>query len=159
TSPRHSSASPPPAPFITQVAPPPPPSFTKDSITPKPATPYTPPPPPVHPAPANPLPVNPMPANPALAHPLKDRAKEQSTNRAPAQAREGGRDHISERAQDRDPDRAPDYRGADPTVKPKGNPAMTPASKFPSPPSMSREDGSKSPGSVQPPNQTLAFNG
>jgi hypothetical protein len=37
---------PPPAQFITQVAPPPPPSFTKESITPKPATPYTPPPPP-----------------------------------------------------------------------------------------------------------------
>ncbi len=39
---------PPPAQFITQVAPPPP-SFTRDSVTPKPATPYTPPPPPVHP--------------------------------------------------------------------------------------------------------------
>lgn len=35
----------PPQQFITQVAPPPP-SFTRDSITPKPATPYTPPPPP-----------------------------------------------------------------------------------------------------------------
>jgi hypothetical protein len=30
-----------------QPAPPPPPSFTRDSVTPKPATPYTPPPPPV----------------------------------------------------------------------------------------------------------------
>src|SRR5262245_38457751 len=35
----------PPEQFITQVAPPPPPSFTKDNVTPKPATPYTPPPP------------------------------------------------------------------------------------------------------------------
>jgi hypothetical protein len=42
--PRQSSA--PPDQFITQVAPPPP-SFTKDNVTPKPATPYTPPPPPL----------------------------------------------------------------------------------------------------------------
>lgn len=41
---------PPASQFITQVAPPPPPSFTKETITPKPATPYTPPPPPVRPA-------------------------------------------------------------------------------------------------------------
>jgi hypothetical protein len=47
--PRPTYVPPPPAQFITQVAPPPPPSFTKDSVTPKPATPYTPPPPPVHP--------------------------------------------------------------------------------------------------------------
>jgi hypothetical protein len=47
--PRQTSA-PPASQFITQVAPPPPPSFTKDTITPKPATPYTPPPPPVRPA-------------------------------------------------------------------------------------------------------------
>src|SRR5262245_43533844 len=45
---------PPPAQFITQIAPPPPPSFTKDSVTPKPATPYTPPPPPARPSPGDP---------------------------------------------------------------------------------------------------------
>jgi hypothetical protein len=41
--PRQPSA--PPEQFITQVAPPPPPSFTKENVSPKPATPYTPPPP------------------------------------------------------------------------------------------------------------------
>jgi hypothetical protein len=41
---------PPPPPLLnTQAAPPPPPSFTRETITPKPATPYTPPPPPVQP--------------------------------------------------------------------------------------------------------------
>lgn len=39
----------PPPPGSAQVAPPPPPSFTRETITPKPATPYTPPPPPVNP--------------------------------------------------------------------------------------------------------------
>ncbi|MBK6796344.1 MAG: FHA domain-containing protein [Acidobacteria bacterium] len=38
---------PPPPQLNSQVAPPPPPSFTMETITPKPATPYTPPPPPV----------------------------------------------------------------------------------------------------------------
>ncbi len=38
---------PPPPHLTTQAAPPPPPSFTRETITPKPATPYTPPPPPV----------------------------------------------------------------------------------------------------------------
>jgi len=38
---------PPPPQLTTQNAPPPPPSFTRETITPKPATPYTPPPPPV----------------------------------------------------------------------------------------------------------------
>ncbi len=46
-----------PAQFITRVAPPPPPSFTKETITPKPATPYTPPPPPPIHSPVN-QPVN-----------------------------------------------------------------------------------------------------
>jgi FHA domain len=40
---------PPPPQLSRQIAPPPPPSFTKETITPKPATPYTPPPPPVQP--------------------------------------------------------------------------------------------------------------
>jgi FHA domain len=40
----------PPPPILNpQATPPPPPSFTKETITPKPATPYTPPPPPVAP--------------------------------------------------------------------------------------------------------------
>jgi hypothetical protein len=47
--PRQTYAPPPQSQLITQVAPPPPPSFTKDAITPKPATPYTPPPPPISP--------------------------------------------------------------------------------------------------------------
>src|SRR5262249_44988419 len=121
---------------------PPPPSFTKDSITPKPATPYTPPPPPVHNAPATPTP-----ANPATAPPGKDRVRDRSTDQSP------------ERGLEQVPDRSPEHRGADPAAKPKGNPVMTPASNLPSPPSMTREDASKSPGGVQPPNQTIAFNG
>ncbi len=46
TTPPRQTYTPPPQ-FVTQVAPPPPPTFTKETITPKPATPYTPPPPPV----------------------------------------------------------------------------------------------------------------
>ena len=42
-------AMPPPPILTSQTTPPPPPSFTKETITPKPATPYTPPPPPVAP--------------------------------------------------------------------------------------------------------------
>jgi hypothetical protein len=56
---KQSYTPPPPPQFITQVAPPPP-SFTKDSITPKPATPYTPPPPPPVSPPVN-LTANPSP--------------------------------------------------------------------------------------------------
>jgi hypothetical protein len=74
-SPRQTSAPPPAAQFITQVAPPPPPSFTKDTITPKPATPYTPPPPPVSP-----------PVNQAASQSAGQSAAGQATNRAAGQA-------------------------------------------------------------------------
>lgn len=43
------SAFTPPPQLSAQAGPPPPPSFTRDSVKPKPATPYTPPPPPVNP--------------------------------------------------------------------------------------------------------------
>jgi pSer/pThr/pTyr-binding forkhead associated (FHA) protein len=49
TSAARQSYVPPPPQLSTQAAPPPPPSFTRETVTPKPATPYTPPPPPVHP--------------------------------------------------------------------------------------------------------------
>jgi len=78
---------PPPAQFITQVAPPPPPSFTKDSVTPKPATPYTPPPPP----PAHPLP-----------GPSTDRAPDRARGRAPGRAVDQAADQVPGRAPDRD---------------------------------------------------------
>jgi hypothetical protein len=50
----------PPGAFVTQMAPPPPPppAFTKDTVTPKPATPYSPPPPPVQPMAHPPQPVS-----------------------------------------------------------------------------------------------------
>jgi hypothetical protein len=84
---------PPPAQFITQVAPPPPPSFTKDSVTPKPATPYTPPPPP---PPAHPLQGHSLPAHSAEGAPDRD------SNLVTGQSR----DHAIDRAQAPAPNRA-----------------------------------------------------
>lgn len=69
----------PPAQFITQAAPPPPPSFTKDNVTPKPATPYKPPPPPAHTSSGHSIPGDPAP-RPADHSP--DRVKDQAPNRA-----------------------------------------------------------------------------
>jgi FHA domain-containing protein/zinc ribbon protein len=73
--PRQPSA--PPDQFITQVAPPPPPSFTKDNVTPKPATPYTPPPP-----------SRPSSGDSADRPPGRgaDRARDQASNRGPDSA-------------------------------------------------------------------------
>ncbi len=65
----------PPEQFITQVAPPPPPSFTKENVTPKPATPYTPPPPPPRPSPGQPPASRPAERPPA---PGDDRQPERS---------------------------------------------------------------------------------
>src|SRR5262245_44353841 len=69
---------PPPAQFITQVAPPPPPSFTKDSVSPKPATPYPPPPPPSRPSSGDSAD-----RPPSLSG---DRARDQASSRAPDSA-------------------------------------------------------------------------
>jgi hypothetical protein len=79
-SPRQPTA--PPAHLITQVAPPPPPSFTntKDNVTPKPATPYTPPPPPAHPSVGHSLPGDPADRPPDRG---ADRVRDQAPNRAP----------------------------------------------------------------------------
>jgi hypothetical protein len=52
-----------------------------------------------------------------------------------------------------------DRRAVDPAISSKGNPKMTPAPNLPPLPSMSRDDANKSPGGVQPPNQTMTFNG
>src|SRR5262245_15687438 len=121
---------PPPAQFITQVAPPPPPSFTKDSVTPKPATPYTPPPPP---------PVHPLSGN--------------STDRAPDRARgRAGRsvDQTTEPATGQAP-----YLNEAPAWNQPTHQASSAA-----PPSGAPETvANKSPGAVQAMNQTTAFNG
>jgi len=73
--PRQPSA--PPEQFITQVTPPPPPSFTKENVTPKPATPYTPPPP-----------SRPSSGDSADRPPGRgpDRARDEAANRAPDSA-------------------------------------------------------------------------
>jgi hypothetical protein len=105
-SPRPSSA--PPAQFITQAAPPPPPSFTKDNVTPKPATPYTPPP-----QPATPYAPPPPPAHPTSGH---------SISGDPA-------DRPSDRGADRVRDQAPN-RASDPAPKPSAH-STTPSSPPP----------------------------
>ncbi|HKQ74162.1 MAG TPA: FHA domain-containing protein [Blastocatellia bacterium] len=120
---------PPPAQFITQVAPPPPPSFTKDSVTPKPATPYTPPPPPVH---------------PISGH---------STDRAPDRAR-GRAGRALEQTTEQAADRTPDQNEA-----PALNQPAPQASSAAPPPGAPEAVANKSPGNVQAMNQTTAFNG
>src|SRR5262252_6020556 len=67
---------------LTTAEAPPPPSFTntKDNVTPKPATPYTPPPPPAHPSVGHSLPGDPADAPPDRG---ADRVRDQAPNRAP----------------------------------------------------------------------------
>ncbi len=125
---------PPPAQFITQVAPPPPPSFTKDSVTPKPATPYTPPPPP---------PVHPLSGGP---------------ERAPERAPDRGRGRAPGRAVDPSADQAAG-RGAERTDPDAQNQPSHQASGAASPTGAPEPAANQSQGDAQAMNQTTAFNG
>jgi hypothetical protein len=122
---------PPPAQFITQVAPPPPPSFTKDSVTPKPATPYTPPPPP--------------PVHPLSGH-STDRTPDHARGRAPGRSVDPAVDQVAGRAPDRN-------------EAPALNQSSHQAVSATPPPGSPEAAANKSQGGVQPMNQTTAFNG
>jgi hypothetical protein len=124
----------PPAPqFITQVAPPPPPSFTKDSVAPKPATPYAPPPP------AHPSPGKAPPTDPSVGSQSK------------------GPDHIRERSPNRPAD--PVLKPAASSPAPAAPPAPTPAPTFPAPPNVTEAEAPKIQAGGQAPSPTGAFNG
>jgi hypothetical protein len=139
-SPRQQYA-PPAAQFITQVAPPPPPSFTKDSVTPKPATPFAPPPP---------------------AHP--------SSGQSPPSASDVGSpslgaDHVRDRSPKRPAD-PPLKPTTTPTPSPSAPPAPAhapnfpaPAPNFPSPPNVTEAEAPRAQAGGQAPNPTGSFNG
>ncbi len=72
---------------VQPPAPPPPPAFTRETVTPKPATPYTPPPAQIMQVPAAPVPVSPVPIPPAPNQPPASpgqTAAPQSAARPPA---------------------------------------------------------------------------
>jgi hypothetical protein len=137
----------PPGQFNTQVAPPPP-SFTKDSVTPKPATPYMPPPPSAHPSSGH----------PAQSDVAGDRAAG-SLSRGPDQVR------------DKSPKRAADSalrpitNPAAPPVAPPivAPPVAPPAANFPATPNVTpnvtEAEASRTQSGGQAPSQTGAFNG
>ena len=144
-SPRQPSA--PPAQFITQVAPPPPPSFTKDSVAPKPATPFV-PPPPTHSSAGQSSPAD-LPGDQAVGPPSRghDQVREQSPKRAADPAL---RSITNPAAPPAPPAVAP------PAVAP---PVAAPAANFPAPPNVTDAEASRAQSGGQPPGQTGAFNG
>src|SRR5262245_10409879 len=129
------ASTPPPAQFITQVAPPPPPSFTKESVTPKPATPYTPPPPPP-------------------VQPLSGHSTDRATDRSPDRSRGRGPGRSMDPAADHGAGRAPE-RNESPALNQPTHQASSAT-----PPSGAPEGAAnKLQGGVQAMNQTTAFNG
>lgn len=82
--------------YLTPPAPPPPPAFTRETVTPKPATPYTPPPPQITQVPATPPPPVPVPQAPVNQPSVSPAASAPPS----AGARPPGNKTVSLRSQD-----------------------------------------------------------